>query len=100
MVRHILLMTLRQDATAQELAALSAGFDSLARDIPEIAALQHGAALKLPGSSALGADYAVILDAADEAAFARYIAHPLHQEFVRGVIAPLRTGAMSAQIRL
>jgi hypothetical protein len=100
LIRHILLLTLRADATPAELHAIADGFNALGRGIPDIAGLQHGKALQLPGSSAQPADYAVQLDFQDEGAFARYIDHPLHREFVRTVLAPVRTGGMSAQIQL
>ncbi len=100
LIRHILLLTLRADATPAELRAIADGFEALAKSIPDIAGLRHGTALQLPGSSAQPADYAVQLDFDDEAAFARYIDHPLHKEFVRSAVAPVRTGGMSAQIRL
>ncbi|MDA8346732.1 MAG: Dabb family protein [Thermaerobacter sp.] len=100
MIRHLLLLTLRDDVTQEDLEGISAGFDALAREIPEIAGLQHGAALQLPGSSAQPADYAVALDFENEEAFARYIDHPIHREFVRTRLLPVRTGGMSAQIRI
>ncbi len=100
MIRHYLLLTLREDARPEDLQAITEGFAALREVIPEIAALTQGPALGLPGSSAQPADYAVALDFASEADFQRYIDHPAHREFVRTRIAPLRTGGMSAQIRV
>ena len=100
MVRHILLLTLRKDAKQEDLAAVASGFDRLKEEIPEIAALRHGPALQLPGSSVAPADYAVALDFVSEDAFAAYLVHPSHQAFVQNTLRPLRTGGMSAQIAI
>lgn len=100
MIRHVLLLTLRPDASPAELGAIADGFDRLAREIAEIRGMRHGKALQLPGSSALPADYAVMIDFDDPDAFARYIDHPLHRAFVRSVLQGVRTGGMSAQISI
>lgn len=100
MIRHILLVQLRPDVTPAEMAQLQEGLGSLLATLPQVRRATHGPALGLPGSSAAPADYAIALDFETPEDFQAYIQDPRHQAFVKERLVPLRTGGMSAQIRI
>jgi hypothetical protein len=100
MLRHVLLLKLKEGVSATEVAALDQAFRRLIAEIPAVAEGRVGTAMHLPGSSGQAADYAVTLDFRHPADFAAYIQDPRHQSFVREVLGPLRETAWSAQIEL
>lgn len=100
MIRHILLIELRPEVSAAEVEGLRQAFDELIAQLPLVRAAVHGPALGLPGSSARPAGYAVALDFETAQDFAAYIEAPVHRQFVERHLAPLRAGAMSAQIQI
>ena len=100
MLRHVLLLKLKEGVGTDEIKALDAAFRHLIAEIPAVAEGHVGPALRLPGSSGLPADYAVTLDFLTPADFSAYIADPRHQKFVRETLSPLRESGWSAQIEL
>ena len=100
MLRHVLLLKLKESAGPDARTDLVDGFRRLTAEIPNVAAATFGPALGLKGSSGVPADFAVLLDFATPEDFAAYIADPRHQAFVRDVLAPVREAGWSAQIAL
>lgn len=100
MLRHVLLLKLKESVSAEQLGALDRAFRQLIAQIPAVAEGRVGPALHLPGSSGQSADYAVTLDFRSPADFTAYIEDPRHRSFVQEVLSPLRDSAWSAQIEL
>jgi hypothetical protein len=100
MLRHVLLLKLRQGVRPEDVTALDAAFRQLLREIPAVADGHVGKALGLPGSSGIAADYAVTLDFRSPADFTAYIEDPRHRKFVEETLSPLREAGWSAQIEL
>ncbi len=100
MLRHVLLLKLKEGVRPEDVAALDTAFRRLLDEIPAVAAGCVGPALRLPGSSGLPADYAVTLDFRTPADFTSYIEDPRHRRFVQDTLSPLREAAWSAQFEL
>jgi len=100
MLRHVLLLKLKEGVSRDDIAALDAAFRALIAEIPAVAQGSVGPALGLPGSSGVPADFAVTLDFQTPADFQAYIADPRHRQFVERDLAPLRETGWSAQIAL
>ncbi len=100
MLRHVLLLKLKEGVRPEEVAALDTAFRHMLAEIPAVASGRVGPALRLPGSSGQPADYAVTLDFRTSADFTAYIADPRHRRFVQETLSPLRETAWSAQFEL
>ena len=100
MLRHVLLLKLKEGVRPEQIDAIDAGLRRLMAQIPAVAQGRFGRALGLPGSSGEAADYAIALDFESPADFQAYIQDPRHQAFVRETLAPVRLAAWSAQIAL
>jgi hypothetical protein len=80
MLRHIVLLTFKPDATAEQKAAVADALEAL-RSVPEVRSLTCGANV---GSAPSHCDYALVADFDDMAAFRRYLASPPHRAYVEG----------------
>lgn len=85
MFRHVVMFRLVDGVTAEARDEILQGLASLAREVPEIHDLTFGLDA---GLAAGNFDIAVIAEFADEAAYARYAAHPAHIEFVSKKMRP------------
>ena len=81
MLRHIVLLTYKPEASAQDRAAVRAAIEGLAAQVPEIRALVCGENL---GSGPNHHDFAIVADFDNLEAFRRYTASPAHQAYVAG----------------
>jgi uncharacterized protein (DUF1330 family) len=78
MLRHIVLLSFKDGVTPEDRAAYRAAVDAF-RDNPEVRALTLGENV---GSGPNHHDFAVVIDFDDMASFRRYIASPMHAEYV------------------
>ena len=81
MLRHIVLITFRPDATAADLAAFREALAQIRDTVPEIRGFITGDNV---GKGPNHHDFAIVADFDDLAAFRRYIASPQHKAYVEG----------------
>ncbi len=81
MIRHIVLLTFKPEATAEDRQAVRDAVEAFAQDIPDIRALTCGENI---GSGPNHHDFAVVADFDDLAAFRRYIDSDAHRDYVAG----------------
>lgn len=81
MFRHIVLLKLKPEATADERETLQRAIDDLPLVAPEIRGLRRGENV---GSAPDNYDLAVIMDFDDEASFRSYLAGPAYHAYVSG----------------
>jgi hypothetical protein len=94
MLRHVVLIRLRPDATPADRDAIVEGLRSLPAQIPEIQAYEVGTDAGLrPGNPEVG----LVALFADEAAWRTYLEHPAHVAVVSTHIAPVSTERISVQ---
>lgn len=79
MFRQIVLITWSEDASSESKEAFRDALDRL-RAIPELLALTFG---DDAGHFDDNFDFAAVMDFADFDAARRYVAHPLHQSYIR-----------------
>ena len=77
--RHVVMFRLVDGVSAAAREEILQGLAGLAREVPEIQGFAFGPDA---GLAAGNFDIAVIAEFANEAAYARYAAHPAHIEFV------------------
>jgi len=103
-IRHIVVLTFRSDATAAERAAVSDSLAALPAVIPEIRSYSFGEDLGLTGQEGLGvvpnASYGIVADFETVADYARYRDHPAHQAAVRDRIRPILEARAVVQVDL
>jgi hypothetical protein len=80
MLRHIVLLTFKPEATEDQRAAVAVALDGL-RSVPEVRALVCGANV---GTAPNHSDFALVADFDDLDAFRRYLASPPHRAYVEG----------------
>ena len=79
MLRHIVLATLRSDATEEQLDAWRAAVREMCEASPEVMSFTLGANI---GKGPNHYDSALVADFEDAAAFRRYIDSPAHKSYV------------------
>ena len=94
MFRHVLLLTMRDDADDAQVDALVDALRSLPAQIPEIVSYRAGRDLGLRDDTA---DVAIVGEYADEAAWRAYLAHPAHRAVVTDHVEPLVAHRQSVQ---
>jgi hypothetical protein len=85
MFRHVVMFRLVDGVSAAVREEILQGLARLAREVPEIHSFTFGVDA---GLAAGNFDIAVVAEFADEAAYARYAAHPAHVEFVSKKVRP------------
>jgi hypothetical protein len=93
--RHVVLLTWNETATAAERQAVVDGLLTLPRAIPEIRSYQVGvdAGLAAAGNS----DLVVVADFDDQAGYAVYRDHPVHQDVIARCIRPILASRAAVQ---
>jgi hypothetical protein len=94
MVRHIVLLAWKQEATAEQKAEAASQLASLPTLVPAIRAFASGADI---GVTKNAYDFAVAADFDDAAGYLAYRDDPRHREIVATYIAPIRAGAATVQ---
>jgi len=97
MLRHIVLLTLSEDAGPDELAAIKEGTTGLISVIPEIQAYSVEFDIGIsPGNSTL----AIVGDFADAEAYKTYAEHPVHLQVIAEKIKPYVVGRSAVQVNV
>jgi hypothetical protein len=96
MIRHIVLMRLAPETTDDQRAAIAAGIASLPSKIPEIVSISCGSDV---GVSVGNADFAVVAEFGDEAAYLVYAQHPDHLLVIAELIRPVLAERNAVQYR-
>jgi Stress responsive A/B Barrel Domain len=97
MIRHVALFRWTDGVAAEQIAAVTAGLDSLPGQVPSIRTYAHGPDLRLGDGRW---DYAVVADFDDADGYRAYVDHPAHDEVRRDLILPLVAERGNAQIQL
>ena len=85
MIRHIVLLTLKEETTAEDLNSIKASLQSMPGTISEIANYSFGQDLCV---SANTADLGIIADFEGVEQFEAYSKHPHHVSAIQNVIKP------------
>lgn len=94
MLRHIVMLNLREEVTDMQVTTLVEALRDLGDQIEEIASVEVGVDLGLaPGNHRV----VLVLDVADEPAWRRYQAHPAHRAVIADRIKPLLASRASLQ---
>jgi hypothetical protein len=82
------------DVDEAHVAAVAAGFDGLVASVPSIGAFRHG---RDAGVNEGNFDYVAVGDFASVEDYLAYRDHPLHQQFIRELIAGRVAGRSAVQ---
>ena len=88
MFNHIVMFWWKSGATAQEVAAVSAGLSSLPDQISEIRRYEHGSDLGI-GTGAANADYVLLAEFDSSESWRIYAEHPAHVAVIETSIKPI-----------
>lgn len=86
MIRHCVVFRFADGTDPASIAALAEALRALPAQIPEVEAYTVGADLGLRDTNA---DFAVVADFADEAAFLVYSGHPAHVAVIDEHVTPI-----------
>lgn len=86
MIRHIVLLTLRDDADPSAVTGLREALEALPAQIPAIRTYE---VLTDAGLAATNADLAVVADFDDPDAWEEYRDHPAHRKVIEEQLLPL-----------
>ena len=96
-IRHAVLFKFKDDATAEQIAAMAAGLSRLPGLIPELTAYHFGVDAGINDTSW---DFAVTADCGSVDDYLTYRDHPDHQALIRDVIMPIVAERVSVQFTL
>lgn len=94
MIRHIVLLTWTDDATAEQRAAVAEGLATLPALIPQLRRYDLGADL---GLAADNSDFAIVAEFDNLADYEVYRDHPAHQAVIAERIKPIKAGRAAVQ---
>ena len=97
MIRHVVLLHFKDDATPAQVSALGSGFSEMRTKIPAIRDLHFGPDLQLHDETA---DYALIIDFEDAEAYRTYVSHPAHVQLMKELSRPILESYTSVQFAL
>ncbi len=97
MLRHIVLLQLKDETTSEDLQAIKASLASMPGTIPQIENYSFGQDLAVSPNTA---DLAIVADFADTEAFQTYAKHPHHVAAVRDIIKPHVSGKTAMQFEV
>lgn len=97
MIRHVAVFRFHPHTTAAEVEALTAGLKTLPGLVPGIRHYTVGADARITGGNA---DFAVVADFDDPAAWQVYMAHPAHVDVAERLMAPIRAERMAVQFEV
>src|SRR5699024_2482581 len=96
-IRHVVTLTLRPDATDAQRSALEEGLDELAATLPTIVEYRHGPDLGLAEGNA---DWVIVADFEDEDGWRAYAQDPRHLAFIEEVLRPVLAARSASQYHL
>lgn len=95
-IRHCVMFTWNDDVSPDQVAAIAAGLDGLAR-LEGVVSYRHGPDLGLRDGNW---DYVVVGDFASDEAYASYASDPGHLDLISSIIAPAINTRAAVQYRL
>lgn len=96
MIKHVVLLNWKAEVTPSQVEAVSAAFDALRQEIPEIVSYTFGPDAGIYRGNA---DYALIAEFHTEADLQAYVKHPRHQALMAEVTGPIMASFQSIQFR-
>ncbi len=97
MLRHVVLLTLKDEATEEQLRAFLDGLAELPGRIPSIRAYSFGPDRRLSTDTG---DVAVVADFDDDAGYRSYATHPAHLHLIAEVLRPILQTRTAVQYQL
>lgn len=94
MLRHVVLFRWIDGISTEQVGAVTDALRGLPQQIPEIARYDVGTDAGINDGNA---DFAVVADFADRAAYLTYRDHPVHRAIIDDLIAPLTAGRVAVQ---
>jgi hypothetical protein len=96
-IRHVVVLTWTDHATAADVAAVHAALGALPAQVPEIRAFAFGPDL---GIAEGNAQFAIVADFDDTDAWRRYQDHPAHRAVLTDRIRPITAARAAVQFEL
>lgn len=97
MIRHIALLTFAPGTGQEEIGRIESALAGLPDRLPGLRRYAYGRDL---GIDAGNADFAVVADLDDEAAYAEYRDDPEHRRIITEMIRPVLAGRTAVQFRV
>ena len=97
MIQHIVLLRIKDSATAAQVAEAGGALLAMKPQIPEIQDIHFGPNL---GPSVKEYSHVLIVGCADMAAVKRYLDHPVHRQTIDRYIAPIREARLAADLEV
>ena len=94
-LRHIVLLTWKPDAESEAIRAAVDGLAGLPARIPELTRYRLGTDLGIVDGNA---DFAIVGDFDDTAAWRRYQEHPEHQRVIVELLRPIIASRVAVQV--
>ena len=96
MIKHVVLLKWKPEVTPSQVEAVSAAFDALRQEIPEIVSYTFGPDAGIYRGNA---DYALVAEFRNEADLQAYVNHPRHQALMAEVTGPIMASFQSIQFK-
>ena len=96
MIRHIVLLSWKEGVSREKVEAVTAAFNSLREEIPEIVSYCFG---ENAGIYKGNADYALLAEFKSEADLKAYVVHPSHQKLMSEITGPIMKSFQSIQFK-
>ena len=97
MIKHIVLLTWKENVSQEQINAVTAGFRSLGEEIEEVVGYEFGQDAQIFKGNA---DYALVAEFQNESDLRAYVVHPRHQELLAKVTGPLLKSFQSVQFNV
>lgn len=94
MIRHVVTLSFRPEATDDQIAAVRSGLDELAATLPTIVSYRHGPDLGLVEGNA---DWVIVADFDDVDGWRAYAGDPRHLAFIDDVLRPILAARSASQ---
>jgi hypothetical protein len=94
-IRHVVVLTWKADATPDQVAAVEAGLAELEATVPGIVDYCYGPDA---GLGAGNGDFAIVADFASVDDYVVYRDHPAHRAFLEGTLRPAIASRSAVQV--
>ena len=96
MLKNIVLLSFKEDASTEQLEAINKALTELQTKISEILRISFGADKGLVKNNA---DFAITTEFDSDVDFQAYLAHPAHQELVGKLVVPVMASMQATQFQ-
>ena len=97
MIKHVVLLTWKNNVTQKQIDAVTAEFRVLGDEIEEVVSYEFG---QDAGIYKGNANYALVAEFRSESDLKAYVVHPRHQELLSRVTGPILKSFLSAQFNV